>query len=98
MKALITRKVGMTSTINEDGAMEAITLLSVDPNVITQIKTQETDGYSAYQVGTEKAKNINKSIKGHAKAAKAEPKVMREMRVSELIGELLERTSESRVS
>ncbi len=88
MKALITRKVGMTSTINEDGAMEAITLLSVDPNVITQIKTTETDGYTAYQVGTETAKHIHKSIKGHAKAAKVEPKVMREMRVDELAEDL----------
>lgn len=88
MKALITRKVGMTSTINEDGAMEAITLLSVDPNVITQIKTEENDGYTAYQLGTEKAKNINKSAAGHVKSANAEPKIMREMRVSELAEDL----------
>jgi large subunit ribosomal protein L3 len=78
----------MTSTINEDGAMEAITLLSVDPNVITQIKTEEKDGYTAYQLGTEKAKHINKSTAGHVKPAKAEPKVMREMRVNELAEDL----------
>lgn len=88
MKALITRKVGMTSTINEDGAMEAITLLSVDPNVITQIKTAETDGYTAYQLGTEKAKHINKSAVGHVKASKAEPKIIKEMRVDELTEDL----------
>jgi ribosomal protein L3 len=47
MKALITRKVGMTSTIAEDGTTQAVTLLSASPCVITQVKTDETDGYTA---------------------------------------------------
>ena len=80
MKALITRKLGMTSAVAEDGRVDAITLLSVDPNVITQIKSEEKDGYTAYQLGTEKSKNINKAQKGHYKASKAEPKVVREFR------------------
>lgn len=90
MKGLITRKVGMTSTINEDGVVEAITLLSVEPNIVTQIKTIETDGYTAYQIGTHQTKeqNINKAQKGHLKAAKAAPKTMREMRVAELAEDL----------
>ena len=82
MKALITRKVGMTSTINDNGAMQAVTLLSVDPNVITQIKTTEIDGYTAVQLGTEKGKNLSKSLKGHFKTAKTEPKVVREIRIN----------------
>ncbi len=84
MKALITRKVGMTSTIADDGAVIAITLLSATPNVITQLKNDETDGYTAIQVGAEETKKINKAQQGHNKAAKASPKVVREFRVDEL--------------
>lgn len=83
MKALITRKVGMTSTINEDGAVQAITLLSASPSVITQLKTQENDGYTAIQVGFEETK-LGKSQAGHTKAAGIQSKVMREFRVDEI--------------
>ena len=51
MKALITRKVGMTSTIADDGTVTAVTLLSASPCVITHVKTAETDGYTAVQLG-----------------------------------------------
>ncbi len=92
MKALITRKVGMTSTIAEDGKVQAITLLSASPCVITQVKTQETDGYSAVQVGFEEAKanNVNKAQQGHLKAAGEGvlPKIMREFRVDEITEDL----------
>jgi large subunit ribosomal protein L3 len=88
MKALITRKVGMTSTIAEDGAVTAVTLLSASPCVITQVKTVETDGYTAIQLGAEEGKNINKAQEGHFKAAGASPKVVREFRVNELSEDL----------
>lgn len=84
MKALITRKVGMTSAIGDDGTVTAITLLSASPSVITQLKTEETDGYTAVQLGFEEGKNINKAQQGHFKAAGITPKVVREMRVEEL--------------
>lgn len=86
MKALITRKVGMTSTIAEDGKVQAVTLLSASPCVVTQVKTLETDGYTAIQVGFEEAKeqNVNKAQQGHFKAAGATPKVVREFRVDEI--------------
>lgn len=83
MKALITRKVGMTSTIQEDGTTAAITLLSASPCVITQVKTNDTDGYNAIQVGTEEAK-LGKAQAGHAKKANIMPKIVREFRVEEL--------------
>ena len=83
MKALITRKVGMTSTIAEDGVMTAVTLLSAVPNVVTQIKNQETDGYSAIQMGTEETKKHRKSLIGHLKASKSQAKVIREFRTEE---------------
>jgi large subunit ribosomal protein L3 len=81
MKALITRKVGMTSTISEDGTVAAITLLSASDNVVTQIKTIETDGYQAVQIGFEEDKHLPKPQAGHVKAANATPKIMREIRV-----------------
>ena len=92
MKALITRKVGMTSTISEDGKVQAITLLSASPCVITQVKTAETDGYTAVQVGFEEAKanNTNKAQQGHFKAAGegVMPKVVREFRDDEITEDL----------
>lgn len=81
MKALITRKVGMTSTIAEDGTVAAITLLSASDNVVTQIKSVETDGYQAVQIGFEEEKNLAKPQVGHVKAANKNAKVMREIRV-----------------
>ena len=83
MKALITRKVGMTSTIAEDGTVAAVTLLSASPCVITQVKTDDSDGYLAIQVGTEEAK-LGKAQAGHAKPANIMPKIVREFRVNEL--------------
>ncbi len=83
MKALITRKIGMTTTISQNGVVEAITLLSVPSNVITQIKNPETDGYTAIQVGFESSKKINKAQAGHAKKAGVTPKYFREFRLDE---------------
>lgn len=83
MKALITRKVGMTSTISEDGAVQAVTLLSASPCVITQVKTDDTDGYTAVQIGTEEAK-LGKAQAGHFKPSNAQPKLVREIRVEEI--------------
>ncbi len=87
MKALVTRKLGMMSIIGEDGVATAVTLLSAAPNTVTQIKTTETDGYNALQVGTEKAKKLNKAAQNHFKKSKVSPKVIRELRIT---GELPE--------
>lgn len=90
MKALITRKVGMTSTIAEDGTLTAVTLLSASPNVVTQVKTQEPDGYTAVQVGFEVAKkqSVVKAQAGHFTAAGMLPKIIREFRVPEITEDL----------
>jgi large subunit ribosomal protein L3 len=84
VKALITRKLGMTSAIAEDGRVAAVTLLSASDNVITQIKSKDTDGYQAIQLGFEDSKKLSKPILGHLKAAKANSKVMCEIRVDEI--------------
>lgn len=74
----------MTSTIAEDGVVHAVTLLSASPCVITQVKTDDTDGYNAVQLGFESAKNMGKTQAGHFKSAKVQPKVVREFRIDEL--------------
>lgn len=84
MKALITRKVGMTSTISEDGSVLAITLLSATPNIILQVKNKEIDGYEALQLGFEEGKNIKKPLISHLKKSKATPKIIKEFRVDDI--------------
>lgn len=89
MKALITRKVGMTSLVSDDGTVTAVTLLSASPCVVTQVKTTDIDGYQAVQIGTELAKNASKPAQGHAKKANVAPsKIVREIRMDELEEEL----------
>jgi large subunit ribosomal protein L3 len=74
----------MTSVIGDDGVLSAVTLLSATPNIITQIKDDEKDGYQAVQVGFEEAKKekVGKTLAGHLLASGAFPKIMREFRVS----------------
>ena len=90
MKALITRKVGMTSTIADDGTVTAITLLSASPSVITQVKTEDSEGYKAVQLGFEEQTEArtNKAQLGHFKAAGTIPKIVREVRVDEISEDL----------
>ena len=89
VKAIIGRKVGMTQIINEDGRVRAVTLISATPNVISQIKTEEVDGYQSYQIGFETARHPAKAQLGHAaKQAKTKtaPKVVQEVRVDSTEG------------
>lgn len=83
MKALVTRKIGMTSVIGDNGDLNAVTLLSATPNVITHIKNQESDGYQAVQVGFEQVKKekIGKALGGHLKNSGAAPKIIREFKI-----------------
>jgi large subunit ribosomal protein L3 len=69
MKFLLGTKVNMTQVWDEQGNARPVTVVSVTPNVVTQLKTVEKDGYSAVQLGwgVRKAKNINKAMKGHVK-------------------------------
>jgi len=83
MKALITRKVGMTTIVTEDGSLTPVTLLSASPNVVTQVKTVENDGYQAIQLGFETTNKLGKSQLGHFNKAKATPKIVKEIRTNE---------------
>ena len=66
MKAIVGRKMGMTEVFTEDGQIYAVTVVEVLPNVVTQVKTVEKDGYAAVQVGYEELKEsrANKCEKG----------------------------------
>jgi large subunit ribosomal protein L3 len=81
MKALLTRKLGMATALNDKGAATAVTLLSAEPNVITQLKTTDRDSYEAVQIGAITAKKIAKAQTGHLKNAKKTVKFMREIKI-----------------
>lgn len=70
--------------IGDNGELRPVTLLSATPNVITQVKNQDTDGYQAVQLGFEEVKKekIAKPLAGHLKAAGAFPKIIREFRIN----------------
>ncbi len=81
MKALITRKLGMTSIIDKDGAIEPVTLLSVEKNTVIGKRTVEKDGYEATIIGFGNSKKINKPLAGIVKASKASPIMIKEFRI-----------------
>lgn len=66
-KAILGKKLGMTQIFTEDGLMVPVTVVEAGPCVVTQVKTQEKDGYNALQVGFVdiRAKLVNKPRKGH---------------------------------
>ena len=83
MKGILGKKVGMTQVFTKDGKLIPVTVIEVEPNVVTQIKTVEKDGYDAIQLGTVtvKEKSSNKAKIGHAKKANTAPKrFLRELR------------------
>jgi len=83
MKGILGRKVGMTEVFTTDGKLIPVTVIEVEPNVVTQIKTVEKDGYDAIQLGAfdKKESSSNKPEKGHAKKANTLPKrFLREIR------------------
>ncbi len=87
MKEIIGRKMGMTEVFAKDGTMYAVTVVEVLPNIVTQVKTLEKDGYTALQVGFEEKKEskVNKAEKGHfAKAGVKATKHLGEIKGDEL--------------
>ncbi|MDE6292585.1 MAG: 50S ribosomal protein L3, partial [Bacilli bacterium] len=83
------RKVGMTEVFTTDGKLIPVTVVEVEPNVIMQVKTVETDGYNAIQLAVvdKKEKNASKAAIGHAKKAGVSPKrFLKEIRVESTEG------------
>jgi large subunit ribosomal protein L3 len=75
---LIGKKAGMTSVFDDDGNNVACTVVEAGPNVVTQVKTEATDGYSAVQLGFDnvKEKNVTQAMLGHFEKADCPPKRM----------------------
>ena len=89
MKTIIGKKVGMTQIFDESGKVIPVTVIEAGPCVVAQVKTVETDGYNAIQLGfgDVKESKINKPEKGHfAKANIAPKKHLREFRVEDVEG------------
>ena len=84
MKALLGTKIGMTQIISESGVAVPVTLIQAGPVTVTQVKTVETDGYTAVQMAYGEGKNLSKAVAGHTLSAKVTPKHIREIRVTEL--------------
>ena len=76
MKGILGKKIGMTQVFTKEGKLIPVTVIEVEPNVVTQIKTVEKDGYEAIQLGTETIREglSNKPAMGHTKKANTEPK------------------------
>jgi large subunit ribosomal protein L3 len=84
MKALLGTKLGMTQLFDESGNVARVTLIQAGPCVVTQVKTTDKDGYNAVQIGFGDAKHQPKPQEGHLKAAGANSRVMREIRIPEV--------------
>jgi large subunit ribosomal protein L3 len=82
---LIGRKLGVTQVFQGDGTMVAVSVLAIEPNTVTRLRTAERDGYTAVQLGTEESKKLSKPEAGQLKDL---PKVatIREFRVDSLDG------------
>lgn len=76
MPGLIGKKIGMTSVFSAEGKNIPCTVLEAGPCVVTQVKTEETDGYSAVQIafGEKKEKHTSSAMMGHFKKANTSPK------------------------
>ena len=83
--AILGRKLGMTQVFEDDGRVTPVTVIQAGPCVITQVKTQEKDGYAAVQIGFEDVKEhrLNEPQKGHFRAHNVENRrVLREINLN----------------
>ena len=86
-KGILGKKVGMTQIFDETGLLVPVTVLEVQPNVVLQIKTDQTDGYNSVQIGVDDKRAIlsNQAEQGHVKKANTAPKrFVKEIRDAEL--------------
>jgi large subunit ribosomal protein L3 len=85
MRGIIGRKIGMTQIFDETGAAIPVTVIEAGPCYVTQIKTCETDGYSAIQLGYDEveSRKLNLPQRGHLKAVGKNLRVLREFRVND---------------
>jgi len=85
MKGIIGRKIGMTQVFDQTGIAIPVTAIEVGPCYVTQVKTPETDGYAAVQLGFEEveSRKLNLPQRGHLKSVGRDLRVLREFRVND---------------
>jgi large subunit ribosomal protein L3 len=79
IQGLVGRKLGMTQIFDDSGVVHPVTVIECSPNVVTQIRTEEKDGYEAIQLGMGLDKRLNKPEQGHRKASGFMSKTLREV-------------------
>src|SRR5574341_178433 len=67
-EGLLGKKIGMTQIFQESGEIIPVSILQVGPCFVTQIKTEQNDGYGALQLGFDESRNLNKPQRGHLKS------------------------------
>lgn len=86
IQGMIGRKLGMTQIFDESGVVHPVTVIEVGPNVVTQIRTSEKDGYEAIQLGFGIDKRLNKPEQGHRKASGFMSDTLREVKADDVAG------------
>ena len=96
IEGLLGKKLGMTQIFDETGRVVPVTALEVGPCVVTQIKTNQNDGYEAVQLGFGQKKRLKSPERGHLRAANASSRFLREFRASNVdeysVGQVLDCT------
>jgi large subunit ribosomal protein L3 len=83
IQGMIGRKLGMTQIFDESGVVHPVTVIEVGPNVVTQVRTTEKDGYEAVQLGFGIDKRLNKPEQGHRKASGFMSRTLREVQADD---------------
>lgn len=86
IKGLLGKKLGMTQIFTETGEAVPVTVIQAGPCVVTQIRTDDQDGYEAVQVGFEESKRLNSPERGHQRAAGASLRYLRELETDDVTG------------
>jgi len=86
IEGLLGKKLGMTQIFDETGQVVPVTVLQVGPCVVTQIRTDERDGYEAVQVGFQESKRLNSPERGHQRPAGSSMRHLREFKAKDVGG------------
>ncbi len=81
LTGILGKKLGMTQLFLDDGRMVPVTAVQAGPCTVTQVKSSQSDGYEAVQLGFEQGQKLNKPERGHLKPAGADFRYLRELRV-----------------
>jgi large subunit ribosomal protein L3 len=84
IQGLIGRKLGMTQIFDDSGVVHPVTVIELGPNVVTQVKSADTDGYEAIQLGFGLDKRLTKPEQGHRKASGYMSRTLREVKADEV--------------